>query len=59
MVLEEELRALHLDPQAAESAGLSFRDLKAHALVTHSLQQNYTNSNQVTPNSAFLWTYGG
>ena len=48
MMLEKELRVLHLDPQAAEGTvshtghSLSTGDLEAHPTVTNFLQEGHT-----------------
>ena len=58
MVLEKELRRLHLDPKAAEitvchtNHSLSKGDLKAHPTVTHFLQQGHTYFVKSTPPSS-------
>jgi hypothetical protein len=63
MVLEKELRVLHLDPKAAGGDCVThwaepehIRDLKSVAPVTHFFQQGHTYSNKATPpNSATLY----
>ena len=58
MVLEKELRDLHLDGQAAERGlchtghSLSTGDLKAHPTMTHFLQGHIDSNKDIPPNSA-------
>ena len=62
MVLEKELRVLHLDPMTAEGnchsrASLSiYETSKSTSTVTHFLKQGHTHSNKATsPSSATLY----
>ena len=56
MVLEKELRVLHIDPKEAEGGCVSHWHRRPQSLpptVTHFLQQGHTYSNNATPpNSA-------
>ena len=63
MVLEKELKVLHLDPQKGTVChtwhSLSIGDLQAHPTVIHFPQPGHTHSNKaIPPNSvpnSFLW----
>jgi hypothetical protein len=63
MVVEMELRVLHLDPQAEKETvchtGHSLRigDLKAHPTVTHFFQQSHSFSHNAIP-ANFATPYG-